>query len=339
MPNDASLSDVCAAIRNNNSFLVTAHVSPDSDAVGSSAAMVLLLRSLGKRADWYLADPVPLNIRELTPIVPFGSFLEITEAAASEQNIREVTCGGYDVLLVLDTATRERAGSEIDSLAGFAKVLVTIDHHISNPGWGDLNFIDSSSAASAEIVLSLARLLGANLSRLEANLLYAGILDDTGCFRYSNTSAKVLESAAFLVSSGAQPDLVANTLHFSVEEKVLRLRAEAMRNLETFYEGKFATIYTTLELLKEFNCSAENTETLVDIARSVRGVQACAFFREAESNWKISWRSKNPAIDVNLVAGRFGGGGHSAAAGCRMVGDFASVRKTVIETMAAFFPS
>lgn len=319
MLNGLAGEKIIEAIKGAKSALVSAHVSPDPDAVGSAGALTLALRENGKDADLYFFDTLPQNFMMLLGDI---------------QVRNEVPCRQYDLLIVLDTATKLRAGADIERVQEITCCTLNIDHHVSNELWGELNYIDGEAAASAEIVFNLLDRMGWSYSSQVANLLYAGIMDDTGSFRYSNTSAKALLAASQLVICGANPAAIANTLYFSTPSRVIKLRADSSQTIELHFGGRFSTIYVTQEMLQSNGCTSEDTEALVDIARSIQGVEACAFMREAESNWKISLRSKSDDIDVNRIAQLFGGGGHKAAAGCKIVGSLTEIKSKILGEFA-----
>lgn len=322
---DSTLHEISEILQKSSSFVVVSHVAPDPDAIGSSGALTQILRERGKKVTWYLQDQVPANFQPLLHQGPPQ---------------RSVPTGDkHDLLVIVDTATRARVGRDIKALEDCCKKSINIDHHVSNECWCDWNFVDATAASTAEIILTLSRELKHNLNSQTANLLYAGVMDDTGSFRYSNTSPRTFESAAYLLSQGANASEVANALYFSIPEKVLKLRALCTTTLQSHYSGQFTLLYCTNKMLESTGCLPEDTDSMIDIARSIAGVKACAFIREMESDYKISLRTKTPEIDVNKLAQQFGGGGHKAAAGCRISGSQDAVIATIIEAFRPLFPN
>ncbi|MCB0324259.1 MAG: hypothetical protein KDD69_11835, partial [Bdellovibrionales bacterium] len=173
---------------------------------------------------------------------------------------------------------------------------------------------------TAYLIEQLFAHFGMTPSVAAAQLLLAGLMDDTGSFRYSNATVAAFDCAARLVAQGAAPEHIANILYFSLPERVLRLRAMAFNGLALLLEGRLAVIAVTDDMLQSCKADASDTEGVVELARSIEGTVAAAFLREIDSGWKVSLRSKDPRVNVNTIAGRFGGGGHPAAAGCRMQG-------------------
>ncbi len=297
--------------------LCSAHVSPDADAVGSSFGFALALSTLGVQAEVYLADPVPPRILALIP-----PQIKLHSAIPSEE---------FDAVFALDTATKVRLGKDADAILSLGKKTYDIDHHFSNEGWAEVNYIDSVAPATAFIVWEIISALGVSIDSQLANLLYAGILDDTGSFRFGSTTPEVLLCASDLVRKGAKPDFVSNHLHFTVPRNVVALQGEALRAIEFFHDGKIAMITVPKAMLDRAGAKASDSEGLIEFARQIDGVVAAILQRETDDGWKFSLRSKNSDLDVNQVAAKFNGGGHKMAAGCRLVGTEQEVKKQVID--------
>ena len=310
-----SVSETAALLKSFNSVIVSAHISPDADAIGSSAGLALGLARLGKKAAVYLYDPVIEKMRPLVGDAPI---------------VNQLPNVSVDAVVVVDTASRRRVGEDGDGLFKLGKTVVNIDHHISNDNWGDHNYIDSAAAASAIIVYELLSELGNGFDTRISNLLYAGLSDDTGQFRYSNTDKRSLTTAAALVEIGAEPHIVANAMYYSVPTRVQRLRALALAGMQIELGGRAAIVVCTKEMLSEAGAKDEDTDGLIDEARAVEGTDCAILIRELSQGWKISLRSKRLDFDVNRIAGIFGGGGHAAAAGCKIGGSLEQVQAALL---------
>lgn len=308
--------DICTQLPQLSSVLVSSHISPDPDAIGSSCALALGLQSLGKEIQLYYADAVPEKLRTLVAEIP------ITHTIPERS---------YSAVIVVDTAAKKRVGNEADKLLALGEVSINIDHHVSNDGWASLNYIDPLAAASAQIVLHILLRLGVSLNKRIADLLYAGIIDDTGRFCFSNTTSGVLEDAATLLRHGASALDVGNALYFSVPLRVFQLRTLVFSKLALELEGKIAFIVITQQMLDQCKAVADDTEGLVEEARSVPGTIGSVLMREIKEGWKLSLRSKVLEFNVDAVASKFGGGGHKAAAGCKVVGSQEEVKERVLE--------
>lgn len=314
--NSAKFNEVVDIISKVKSALVLSHVSPDPDAVGSAAGLVHAMREQGKDVELYFFDSLPRSMQSVV---------------GNLKILNEIPPRKYESLIILDTATKDRAGKHIDDLMHRAELSLNIDHHVSNNLWADVNFIDDKAAASSQIVHDILIALNWSFSKIVSNLLYAGIMDDTGSFRYSNTSSKVLLAAAKLVECGANPLLIANMLYFSVPKRVLSLRSDCLNTVEFHFAGKFAFLHVTHKMLAENSCGSDDTDGIIDFARSIEGVDICVFIKESDAKWKLSLRSKSNEVDLNKIANVFGGGGHKAASGCKVSGTLEEVKARVLE--------
>ena len=311
------LVDVFAEFK---SVYISAHVAPDPDAVSSSCGLALGLRTLGISAEVYLQDQIPASLLSLLPeglIVP------------------ELPLETRDAVIVVDTATKARIGADADAFLGLGKKSINIDHHISNESYAELNFIDADSASTSVIILRLLKSLKVEITPEIASLLYAGLSDDTGSFRFSNTTDRSFEDAAELVRLGASPVELANQLYFNVPLRVHRLHAEALAETEFFADGLIGLVVVTQELLNKCSAESDDTEGLIDGIRRIAGVQIAAFLRElgvedGKGVWKCSLRAKDKEIDVGEIAQRFGGGGHRGAAGATLLGTEKEVRESLV---------
>jgi len=303
-----------------DTVLISSHVAPDPDAIGSSAALALGLQALGKDVTLYYEDRVPKSTLSLIP----------TELQS--RLVQSVPQQQFSALVVVDTATKERVGKEHAALLARGAITINIDHHVSNTNWAQVNYIDAAAPASAMIVYQILEGLNLPFTTAIANLLWAGLADDTGSFRFSNTTAQALECAAKLVERGADPAFVAETLYYSVPTRVLRLKARALANLRMMLGGQLAAVVVSQALLTELGAGPEDTEGLVDEVRQLEGTVAALLIREFDSGWKLSLRAKRRDLDVGAIAGEFGGGGHRAAAGCRINGSEDEVCRVIEES-------
>ena len=316
-----TIEQIAVELSRLKSCIVSAHVAPDPDAIGSSFGLASVLAARGCRAEVYLADGVPERLQPLLPP-------EIVWSS-------EVPTRSVDAIVVIDTASRQRVGKEFEALYRLGAQTFNIDHHVSNDSWADKNFVDGSASAAAVLVWRLARALGQKLDPITANLLYGGLVDDTGSFCFSNVGPEAFACGASLVESGAEPEAVANVLYFNVPERVIKLQAAAFSVLKTHLGGKIASLRVTRAMLDQCGARPEDTEGLVDIARRMQGTVGAFLQRELPEGWKISLRAKSSDLDVNAVASTFGGGGHRAAAGCRIDGPGDEVERRIVEALKA----
>jgi phosphoesterase RecJ-like protein len=307
-------------LRDGRRFLITSHVSPDGDAVGSSLAMARLLRGMAKSSLVWLRDEVPPLYRQLPGVE------RIHTGAAPPQGYP----GDFDTVLVMECPSLERTGLEKE-LAG-PRVL-NIDHHLGNTLYGEVNWIDTSAPACGELVHRAAEALKLRIDAETATILYLTLVTDTGNFRFSNATPAAFDAAAALVRLGARPEQVALWIFESQPEASVRLMGEMIGSLQLHAAGRIATVLLSAEMFARSGATAANSEGLVDIPRSIAGVEAVGLLRELEERrYKISLRSRGE-VDVERIAGRWGGGGHKNAAGARLEGTLDEVRRTVVAAL------
>lgn len=307
--------DVLRAIAEASSILITTHVIPDGDAIGSMLGMKMALEQIGLSPVAAISDPVPASLRFLPGA---GSVLGPEDLLSS-----------YGVALVLDCGDIERVGRVANAVRGSAAV-VNVDHHATNDEFGTYNWVDTQAAATAELAAQIIRALGVEYTPEIAACLYAGISTDTGSFRYSNTRAATLRTAAELIEAGARPWEIAQNIYDSKPYGSLAALAEVILGIEFSCDGLLASMNITAEIMAKHGVSEGDTEGYIGYARSVAGVEAAVAFREAPDGLiRIGFRSKEK-VDVARVASDFGGGGHVRASGCTVPGPLPEARSKVM---------
>ncbi len=296
-------------------ILVTTHVEPDGDAIGSALAMYHALRGAKKEAVVCLADSLPSYYRFLP----------------GAQKIRDKIPAGFspECVVILDCSDLSRTGDILRRVNPGVCTLVNIDHHDGNTRFGDFNLVERC-AATGELVYVLAKDMGIPVSREMGMCIYTAILADTGGFRYRNTTRRSLLIAAEIVDLGVNPGEIAEKVFESYPMERFQVLGEALRNLQVSCGGKVADFFVSRNMLSGNGVSPSIVEGFVNYPREIEGVQVSVFFRERGDNqYRVSLRSKGKA-DVSLVAQVFGGGGHRNAAGCLVEGPFETVRERVL---------
>ncbi|MGA2780671.1 MAG: bifunctional oligoribonuclease/PAP phosphatase NrnA [Smithella sp.] len=312
------ISEIIAAINEGQSFLITAHVRLDGDALGSELALYLMLRELGKNVVVYNQDHTPERYR----------FLPAAQNIVHDINNVEQ----YDVGIVLDCSDLARVGDEAEKI-GKIKKLINIDHHISNNGFCSLKMLDAHASSTGELLFRLMREMCFNMSRDICTNLYAAIITDTGNFRYSSTTNETLFAAGNLVKNGADPQWIAENIYESDSPARLKLLAKALETLSLDLKNKVGSMVVTQKVLQETGASWELTEGFVDIPRTVGGIEISILYTQrGDNNYKLSLRSKADA-NVEKVAKKFGGGGHIHASACWMKGDIESIKSQIIKAI------
>lgn len=292
-------------------IVLTAHIHPDGDALGSLLALYACLSAQGKQVTMLLDDEVPRNFK----------FLASWDKIESPGSVRETA----DLLVVLDASDLERIGKVREAVA--APVL-NIDHHISNLKFAEYWHIDSQVAATGELVFKLLKEMQAVITGEMAVALFTAIATDCGFFRYANTSAETLAIAAELVALGAKPHIIAEYLDTKTRA-VVEMLPKVLETLEIIDcpQGQIAALTLNQELLAGLQ---EETEGFINYPRTIEGVEIAIMFKEiAAHNIRVSLRSKS--VDVSQVALTFGGGGHARAAGCTVRESLAQAKALVLD--------
>jgi phosphoesterase RecJ-like protein len=294
--------DLLRKIRQGNRFLLTSHINPDGDAIGSELGLARVLRRLGKGAVVWNRDETPAIYRPL----PGSDRVHIgTEPPAGFPE-------KFDALVVLECPSPDRTG--IEQHLG-ALPVINIDHHLGNQHYGVVNWVDSAAPAVGEMVFRLAQALKVALEPEIASCLYLTLVTDTGGFRFSNATPAAFEAAAALVREGAHPEQVAQWLYESQPEPVVRLLGELLQTLKLHDGGRIATVRLDPEMFERVGAAASDSEGLIDTPRSIAGVEAVALIRRRpDGTHKVSLRSRGE-VDVEKIARHHGGGGHRNAAG------------------------
>jgi phosphoesterase RecJ-like protein len=314
-------ADAVALLRNASRALVTSHRRPDGDALGSELALADLATKLGTLTLIVNRDPEPPSLSELPGL----------DSVVVADTLPQDFPASFDLVVTLECPELDRAGFDgLDRLP-----ILNIDHHPANPLFGEVNYVDEQAPAVGEMVWRMFREAGVQPSPEAATNAHVALTTDTGDFRYSNATRRAFEAAAEMVEAGADPTRIAEWVHGRRTEASIRLLGEALRTLSLQCGGRLAVIELDQEAFDRSKAKPADSEDIINYPRSIAGVQAVALFKQWEPNVvHISLRSKGK-FDVRGVAARFGGGGHTNAAGCRVNGDFAATREEITTALAA----
>jgi phosphoesterase RecJ-like protein len=306
------LSQVVQLIEQKQSFMITSHIRPDGDGLGSGLALYWMLKSLGKDAQVVLRDRVPPAYLVLP-----GSDLVLVKDDVTDH---------YDGAFIIECSDVERPG-----LPGLGnQFVVNIDHHSTTEPFGDINWIDSTAAAVGEMIYNLCKALGVEVTKEIAECIYTALLTDTGSFHFSNTTERTLKIASELVRRGVKPARISQALYYSYPYSRIKLLGLVLSSIERDESGKVAWVTMDRAMMCEAEAAEEDADGIVNHALSVGQVEAVAFFKElSPGTYRISLRSKGKT-NVARIAETFGGGGHRNAAGCRIDGEFCDVKLRVI---------
>jgi len=291
--------------------VVIGHQRPDADCIGSQVALCRLLRSQDIDAVCLNADKVPRRIKFLVGDTPFFQRDEISPKGK--------------VAIFTDCADHGRAGEKMREM--YPAPIACFDHHISNQGFARFDFVDTASAATAEVLMGVFVDADLPIDRLTAQALYTGIMTDTGQFRFPSTSERVFRLCAELVSRGADPALAGAELYERETLGKLKLIQHFLGSLKMECNGRVCIGILPLGVFDSTGATGEDTEGLVDYARSIDGVVIGVLIEERAGMIKASLRGMHSVYRMDTLAAQFGGGGHANAAGLNCP-----------ETLAGFYP-
>jgi phosphoesterase RecJ-like protein len=322
MSENASIESLGEIFNQHQTFALMSHMRPDGDAIGSQLGLGLALEAMGKTVFYWNEDGLPDSLAFL----PGSEKISLPPAEAPQ----------IDVAIALDTATKVRLGEGNLIAAAKAKLWVNIDHHISNPRYGDVNYVDATSPATGQIVYEILQHLGMPLPDGARDAIYVAVSTDTGSFQYDSTTARTYRMAADLMDRGLNVgDINAKTYDSHPYRRIELLRA-LLNTLELTPNGKVAHWQMLDHLRTDLALKPEDSEGLIDMIRAIRGVQVAVFFEELPSGKvRVSMRSKDRSVNVCDIAAQFGGGGHALAAGIRMPGPISDAKQQVLAAITA----
>jgi len=312
-------------IRNSATILIASHENPDGDALGSTLSLGLGLSKIGKKVVCYNKDGVP----EMLEFLPHSDSVE--------SSLDSIT-GPFDIAFAVDCTSTSRAGLEFEEYAKSenCKKVVIIDHHQTTGSDADFHFLDEHSSSTGILIYKILIALEIELDKDIAENIYTTIVSDTGSFSYSNTNSDTLRIAADLVDIGVEPSRISEALYENEPLRKIELLKLVMPTLDISDDETIASLYVDKHMYDETGTTRQDTEGLVNIPRSIKGVDVALFFRQEgsveELEWKVSLRSKG-RVNVAKIAEGFGGGGHARAAGCSVKGTISEVKARVISSV------
>lgn len=309
-------------IERHDAFVVTSHINPDGDAIGSEMGLAHFLRQVGKKV-------VVMNSTDTPDVLRF---------LAADDEIRVYGEAGtqplldtVDACIIVDVNNWEQLGNIGRALQARSLPRACIDHHQgATNGFADYTVTDTSAAATGLLIYEMIRAHGGTVTKPIAEALYAAIITDTGTFRFSNTDARVLRTAAELCEAGVNPYEMHRKVFSSKSWGAGRLLGPVLSTLESEVGGKLAIFTATLEMVNNAGATYDDMDGFVDLVRAIKGVELVLFFKETEEgDIKVSLRS-NGKVDAHAIAKQFGGGGHTMASGMRLPGPMQRAIDTVV---------
>ena len=311
----AEAAEILRLIDAHQAMLVISHKDADGDTLGSALAMCDILRAKGKTVAMRVPPPVP----EVYSFLPGFEVINQEEA------------GPPGLILIMDSSNLDRLGDVLGQPAAGTPI-VNIDHHVSNTRFGDVNLVVPEASSTAEVTYNLFRAWGVEISPAAATNLYCGILTDTGGFRHENTDYNALAISAELVALGADPADVAMRIYKNNKLTTIKLQALVMATVGFDCEDRLVHAFVSQALLEKSGALMEEADGMIDMLNSVDGLELALFFKEIEPNrlTKVSIRSRGQA-NANVLASKFGGGGHERAAGVEVEMPLAEAMEVILE--------
>ena len=307
--------NIISILKEAESIAILPHISLDGDGLGSSLAFACALGKLNKHGTVYLEEAIP----HIYSFLPGSQQVRFYEGEPPK----------VDVAVALDSGDIERLGKRA-AIFNNAGITVNIDHHQTNSMFAAHNYVQTGASAVGEIIYQFIKMMGLELDEKIATCLYVAIVADTGGFRFSNTTATTHQIAADLISNGVNVSEISRKVFDSVSREKVKLMGAAINSLELFEEGKVAFIAVTKEMIGSVGASDEDCDGIVNIGRSINGVEAAVMLKERDNGEiKVNLRS-NSYVDVAAIAGMFSGGGHKRAAGCTIKREISEAKKMIL---------
>ncbi|MBW2517119.1 MAG: bifunctional oligoribonuclease/PAP phosphatase NrnA [Deltaproteobacteria bacterium] len=318
------MEQILQLIKSRERILVASHAEPDGDCLGSLVALGLALNKLDKTITLFNSSAIPAVYRFLPGVE--GIVRQIKEAEE------------YDLAIVLDCGDIARVGED-SSVVEQIPIVVNIDHHVSNTGFGDLQLIDTDACATAEIIYRLIKALEIPFDKAIATAIYLGILTDTGSFRFSNTNPAAFAISKSMIDIGVEPYTVAQRVFGTYSLGRIKLLNLALNSIEISENGKLSLMTISRSMLNSTGTSTEDIDGLINYARRIEDVRVAALIHEIKNGagkftnmnrYHVSLRSDS-SVDVAKIANKFGGGGHTSAAGFQIESTLVALKEKIIQ--------
>ena len=317
-------SSFAQLVNQHQSFLLTSHIRPDCDALGSELGMAMILESLGKKVRIVNGHATPDNLAFIDP----DKKIESLESGVSAQSL--LADESFDVLMILDTSAWIQLGDMAEVVRGTSAQVVIVDHHVGEDDINALLFKNTSAEATGRLVFEAAEELGVKFDQPAATALFAAIATDTGWFRFDASTSLTYRVIADLMDLGASPPAIYGELYERETLGRTLLRGRAMSRVQCERAGKLAYTHVLSQDFAETGAVSTDTENLVNLMLAIMGTQvAVIFVEQSTGGFKMSFRSRC-SVNCSEVAATFGGGGHKAAAGAFMEGTFDEVQATIL---------
>lgn len=318
-------------VSQHHSFLLTSHIRPDCDALGSELGMAALLEQMGKRVRIVNGHPTPPNLAFIDPDQKIES---ISEQLSAEQ----VAAGDQEIMIILDTSAWAQLGPMGDVVRLTKARKLIVDHHVSEDDLGAELFKDTTAEAAGVLVMEACDAFQQSLGAKAAMALFAAVATDTGWFRFGSTKPRTYQVAAKLLEWGAKPADIYGALYEQDTLGRMKLRGRVLDRIESEHQGRFVWTAIFKEDFDQTGAVPSDTEDLINHLLAIKGTEvAVIFVEQKQGGFKLSFRSRC-SFDCSEVAGKFGGGGHRAAAGAFVPGSFVDAKDPVLKIVREYLP-
>ena len=317
----------CEMIRSHERFLLTSHIRPDCDALGSELGMAGVLEALGKQVTIVNGQATPPNLQFIDPH---------RKLKALGTDVQPAELDSIEVLLVLDTSAWAQLGPMAEIVRGTKAHKAVLDHHVDSDDLGAELFKNTQAEATGRLVVEAARELGVKITPEIAKPLFAAIATDTGWFRFLSTTGDTYRCAAELIDTGIKPQEIYNELYDQETLARVKLRGRILSRAETELDGRLVYTAALREDFEATGALASDTEDAINLTLAIAGTEvAVIFVEQATGGYKLSFRSRTPQVDCSELARSFGGGGHKAAAGAFIAEPWEAAQAKVLDAVRA----
>ncbi len=314
-------TSIITELNKNQRFIISSHINPDCDALGSELALAYHLLAMGKDVAILNFDPTPPSYRFLDPDNLIQRYAESQHASALSQ---------ADAVIVVDASGWRRLGAVGEALSKIEATTICIDHHPDGQPFVDFSYVDSDVVATGELIFDLIMEMSGEITPLMAQALYAAISTDSGNFRFPKTSSRTHQIIARLLKYGAEPAHVYKLLYERQSQAQVHLKGQVLQNIQLAAKGQIAYVGLSADTLESYRVQSSDLDGFTNLPQQIAGVKVAIFLIELPDNRvKVSFRSDG-SVAVNTLAASFGGGGHAPAAGATIEGTLDDVIKQVI---------
>lgn len=313
-------------INNSQKVLITSHTRPDGDACGCVRAMCDILTGLGKEVHPVFMSPLPEWYEFL-----FEQKVPILGDNVTKEQLHKGHYDECDLVIIVDTNSYVQLPGFDEWLKDSQIKVLVIDHHVTSDRLGDVELVDTTAAATGEIVFDLIKYAGWQISKAVAEALFVALSTDSGWFRFKNADARIYRSAAELIELGANPSEIYQKMYQNFSPARMKLMVRMLDSMELHFDGRVATQYIKRLDFDETGASGKDTENLIDECQRIASVEVAALFVELkDGGFRCSLRSKGD-VNVREIAQKYGGGGHTVAAGVNLEGSLEKSMKSILE--------